>query len=107
MEISSSRIRYLRYLIGFRHRRTTKKPYLSAGHKFERYEWCLAHENCSFNFHLFGDESTSKTLEIPFYHVRFPSSNPRAIGSTTNTKMKVNCFSTISRRGCCGILVII
>ena len=47
----------------------------------------------------------SRALEIPLYHVRFPASNPKAIGSETSTKMKVNVFSAISRRGCCGIVV--
>ena len=47
----------------------------------------------------------SKALEIPLYHVRLPSNNPRDIGNSTNTKMKVNVFSAICRRGCSGILV--
>ena len=95
----------MRYSIGLRRRRTTKKPYLSPRHCFERFEWCSAHETCSFNYHIFSDESMSRALEIPLYHVRFPASNPKAIGSETNTKMKVNVFSAISRRGCCGIVV--
>jgi len=61
--------------------------------------------NCSFDFHIFADEAMSKALEIPLYHVRLPSNNPRDIGNSTNTKMKVNVFSAICRRGCSGILV--
>ena len=105
MDVSARLIRHKRHLIGYRRRKTVKKPYLSPANRLERYRWCLAHQNCKFNFHVFADESMRRSLEIPLYHSRLPCSNPCAIGKENNIKAKVNIHTSISRRGCSGIVV--
>ncbi len=105
VRIGASSIRKIRYKFGFKRRRTTKKPYLSLATKNQRYTYCLNHRNETFNNYVFSDESTVKALEIPLYHVRFPSTHPNAVGNETNTRMKVNVWSVISKRRCPGIVV--
>ncbi|CAF0789030.1 unnamed protein product [Brachionus calyciflorus] len=78
LNIDFSTIRYYRRKIGFKYRRTKKRPFLTHAQKNERLIWCLTHQNLTFDDFIFVDETAIKTLECPLYHLRFPRTYPAA-----------------------------